>query len=399
MDDSEQDYEAIRQENIRKNAELMLSLGLNPTSTRLRPSSPERKSSISKRRSSPTDRATPDSGDQRSSSRKSSRIASGSRPRSYRERDLLPSIARPKQNMEKKLRQGTRKSSRASTSSRTKYTDWDSDEENDSDAYVPRWHGGSTPGQGMKGSADHDDDSDEANSSRGSRTFDLSGRRILNKLSNPAAPPLPSKGGDEIYEERMPLPSREHIVDDRGRGALIFEPEFSQFRPNVTPDEMLREGAFGGTAFRDYYSRVLQRDIDVEAELAELPEHWLEDLDVDDMLRRSQLEPSVNKFKAKAGQSLEDWEKAGWIRPIDPRGWFQWYYRFFLGRRSADDARQIGRWLKACGPGGRFRKSLAINVATKGGGRWDDPKVNPVVRQTLWQWGYDLTESDYRAYL
>ncbi|KAJ1030436.1 hypothetical protein NDA16_001345 [Ustilago loliicola] len=334
MADSEQDYEAIRQENIRKNAELMLSLGLNP-------------------------------------------------------------------KKEKKLRQGTRRSSRASTSSRTKYTDWDSDEENDSDAYVPRWRGGSTSGHqnGMKGSGDDDDDSDEANNSRGSRTFDLSGRPILNKLSNPAAPPLPTKGGDEIYEERMPLPSREHIVDGKGRGALVFEQEFSQFRPNVTPDEMLREGAFGGTAFRDYYSRVLQRDIDVEAELAELPEHWLEDLDIKDMLRRSQLEPSVNKFKVKAGQSLEDWEKAGWIRPIDPRGWFQWYYRFFLGRRSADDARQIGRWLKACGPGGRFRKSLAINVATKGGGRWDDPKVNPVVRQTLWQWGYDLTEADYRAYL
>lgn len=197
----------------------------------------------------------------------------------------------------------------------------------------------------------------------------------------------------------MPLPSREHILDGRGRGALVFEEEYSQFRPNVTPDEMLREGAFGGTAFRDYHSRVLGKSIDVDAELAELPEHWLEDLDVDDMLRRDQLEPSVNKFKVKAGQSLEDWEKAGWIRPLDPRGWFQWYYRFFLGRRSADDARQIGRWLKACGPGGRFRKSLAVNVASKGGGRWHDPKVNPVVRQTLWQWGYELTESDYKAYL
>ncbi|SPO20766.1 uncharacterized protein UTRI_00243 [Ustilago trichophora] len=399
MVEADQDYEAIRQENIRKNAELMLSLGLNPTSTRLRSPSPERKAPTTKRRSGPVESAE---SSQQGRSRKSSRIASGSRPRSYREKDLLPSIARPlKQKKERKMRQGTRRSSRASTSTRTKYTDWDSDEEDDSDAYVPRWRGGSAsaPPNGSGGTADEDDESDEANSSRGSRTFDLSGRPILQKLSNPAPPPLPSSGGDEVYERTMPLPSREHITNGKGRGALVFEKKYAQFRPNVTPDEMLREGAFGGTAFRDYYSRVLQRPIDVEAELAELPEHWLENLDVDDMLRRPQLEPSRNKYKVKAGQSLEDWEKAGWIRPLDPRGWFQWYYRFFLGRRSADDARQIGRWLKACGPGGRFRKSLATNVAAKGGGRWNDPTVNPVVRQTLWQWGYELTEADYEAYL
>lgn len=152
------------------------------------------------------------------------------------------------------------------------------------------------------------------------------------------------------------------------------------------------------TTHRDYHSKVLQRPIDVEAELAELPGEWLEDLNIDHMLRRPYLEPSLNKFKVKAGQSLEDWEKAGWIRPIDPRGWFQWYYRFYLGRRSEDDARQIGRWLKACGPGGRFRKSLAVNVSKHGGG-WDDPTIHSVVRQTLWQWGYDLTEADYQAYL
>ncbi|EST09828.1 hypothetical protein PSEUBRA_000215 [Kalmanozyma brasiliensis GHG001] len=392
MGDSEQDYEAIRQENIRKNAELMLSLGLNPTSTRLRPPSPERKAPVSRRRTSPA--LTPDPSET-GQARKSSRIASGSRPRSYRERDLHPDIARPPK--EKKIpRQGTRKSSRGVTSGRTKYTDWDSDEENDSDAYAPRWRG---DGSGRGDDGLDDDDSDGGNGSRGSRTFDLSGRRILQKLSNPAAPPLPSSGGDEVYDEVMPLPSRESLADGKGRGALVFEKEFSQFRPNVTPDEMLREGAFGGTAFRDYYSKVLQRPIDVEAELAELPDHWLEGLDVDDMLRQESLDPSRNKFGVKAGQSLEDWEKAGWIRPLDPRGWFQWYYRFYLGRRSADDARQIGRWLKACGPGGRFRKSLAVNVATKGGGRWNDPKVNSVVRQTLWQWGYELTESDYQAYL
>lgn len=151
------------------------------------------------------------------------------------------------------------------------------------------------------------------------------------------------------------------------------------------------------SSHREYHSRVLQRRIDVEEELAELPSSWLEGLDVDRMLRSSYPETSRNKFKVKAGQTLEDWEKNGWIRPLDPRGWFQWYYRFYLGRRSADDARQISRWLKACGPAGRFRKALAQNIAGRGG-TWDDPSVNSVVRQTLWQWGYELTERDFRAY-
>lgn len=117
---------------------------------------------------------------------------------------------------------------------------------------MPRWRGGSASASqnGHAGTGDEDDDSDDADTSRGSRTFDLSGRPTLQKLSNPSAPPLPAGGGDEIYEETMPLPFREHILNNKGRGALVFEKGYSQFRPNVTPDEMLREGAFGGTAFR-----------------------------------------------------------------------------------------------------------------------------------------------------
>lgn len=142
----------------------------------------------------------------------------------------------------------------------------------------------------------------------------------------------------------------------------------------------------------------MNRKLDVKAELAELPPEWLQGLDVDNLLRQKEYDPKKNKFGVKAGQTLEEWEKAGWTRPQDPRGWWQWYYRFYLGRRSRDDGRQISRWFKACGPGGRFKKSLVQNVARSGGG-WDDPTVNPVVRQTLWHWGYDLTLDDYRAYL
>lgn len=91
----------------------------------------------------------------------------------------------------------------------------------------------------------------------------------------------------------------------------------------------------------------------------------------------------------KAGQSLSDWERSGWIRAQDPRGWFQWYCRFYLGRRTSDDERQISRWSGVCGPNGRFRKALVKKVreaersgsVSKGEG-WKDENVAPVLRQT-----------------
>lgn len=173
--------------------------------------------------------------------RKSSRLATGSR-RSMRERDLLPSISRERVKKEKKFRQGSRKSSRAS-GSRGRYTDWNSDEEDDSDAYVPTWRGRSGSQTQARGSDDDDDGPQEA------RTFDLSGRPVLKKLTNPLAPELPTSGGDEVYEERKPLPGRVELPEGTGKGALIFE-DYPQFAPNVTPEEMFRGGAFGCTAFR-----------------------------------------------------------------------------------------------------------------------------------------------------
>jgi hypothetical protein len=58
------------------------------------------------------------------------------------------------------------------------------------------------------------------------------------------------------------------------------------------------------------------------------------------------------------GGNLDMWESSGWITHIDPYGWFQWYCRFYLGRRCSDDERQINRWLKTTGPNGSFRITL-----------------------------------------
>lgn len=79
--------------------------------------------------------------------------------------------------------------------------------------------------------------------------------------------------------------------------------------------------------------------------------------------------------------------------PPNPR-----YVRFFQGRRCPDDARQIGRWLKCCGPTGRWKGNLCAKVAVAGAS-YDDPAVSPVVRQTLLHWGYELTPEDFAASL
>eukprot|EP00435_Cladocopium_sp_Y103_P064309 s122_g26.t1 len=90
-----------------------------------------------------------------------------------------------------------------------------------------------------------------------------------------------------------------------------------------------------------------------------------------------------------------DWENAGWMHPQDPYGWFQWYCRFFEGRRTEDDARQIKRWLKVCGPSGRWKANL-IAKCVKANRAYNDPKVSPVVRQSLLHWAYELTLKDFR---
>ena len=108
------------------------------------------------------------------------------------------------------------------------------------------------------------------------------------------------------------------------------------FNPNKTPIEIIKEG---GTYFRDKCSNIngkWYRNSWKEFDFLER---------IDPKLYLSNYYgTSVNKYKVKCCTSLQFWENKGWIREQDPYGWFQWYCRYHLGRRSEDDKRQIARW-------------------------------------------------------
>ena len=83
-------------------------------------------------------------------------------------------------------------------------------------------------------------------------------------------------------------------------------------------------------------------------------------------------------------------ENKRWINPIDPYGRFQWYFRYWLGRRSKDDEIQIKKWN---GIANRFKGKL-IEMIKKAGSKLDDYSISPKIRHILLHWGYELTESD-----
>ena len=100
----------------------------------------------------------------------------------------------------------------------------------------------------------------------------------------------------------------------------------------------------------------------------------------------------------KAGSSLRDWETSGWIKSQDPYGWFQWYCRFYQGRRTSDDKRQVDRWDNYAGEKrGRWRRNLIKKCITSNKSH-DDASVSPVIRQGLQHWGYMLTKKDFEQF-
>ena len=135
-----------------------------------------------------------------------------------------------------------------------------------------------------------------------------------------------------------------------------------EFRPDLTPAEMLSLGVFGGKYMTDC------RD--------EFPAQWFAQAKLSPGAR----DPSINWFGVDASQPLSVWRAKGWIHPNDPRGWFQWYCRYYFGRRmDGEDERQISRW-KA------MRRHVAqLRRACDPG----DPWCRPRQRQALLHWGYD----------
>ena len=170
--------------------------------------------------------------------------------------------------------------------------------------------------------------------------------------------------------------------------------DHSEFRPNVSPQTVFKRGAFGGTYFRDIYSGVNNENYIGLEVIKEYPKSWFQKNNVEKIVVSQDYDKNINKYKVKCGSSLEDWESKNWIESQDPYGWFQWYCRFYLGRRTDDDERQIKRWAGIAGPNGRFRKNL-MNQIIKKNSTFNDYNISPVIRQVLLHWGYELTNKDF----
>jgi hypothetical protein len=133
------------------------------------------------------------------------------------------------------------------------------------------------------------------------------------------------------------------------------------FAPELTPKAMLRLGVFGGKYMTDCRR--------------EFPASWFTGA----KLCAERHDAKLNYFGVNASQSLAVWRRNGWIRPQDPRGWFQWYCRYYMGRRTRDDSRQIRRW-----------RAIARHVATiKNHCEQGDLECRRKQRQAVLHWAYD----------
>ena len=119
--------------------------------------------------------------------------------------------------------------------------------------------------------------------------------------------------------------------------------DYPEFRPNLSPEEVIKLGSFGGTYFRPIYSAVTNKNYK-DKHKKYFSESFLKKYDPKKYLTKpfEEYDKSVNKYNVKCGQTLEAWQKSNWITKHDPYGWFEWYCNFFNGRRIKDeDERQI----------------------------------------------------------
>ena len=158
-----------------------------------------------------------------------------------------------------------------------------------------------------------------------------------------------------VVNDRMQQGFSYQLTEPKGKN---FHPEFL---PQLTPKEMLEIGVFGGKYMTDCRE--------------EFPSDWFANA----KLSPGHRDPLLNFFGVNASKPLAYWREKGWIYPDDPRGWFQWYCRYYMGRRMEDDARQIKRW-----------KAMTRHIAQlKKHCIPDDLSCRPRQRQALLHWAYD----------
>jgi hypothetical protein len=158
-----------------------------------------------------------------------------------------------------------------------------------------------------------------------------------------------------VVNDKMQRNFKYHLTEPVGKN---FDPDF---KPELTPKQMLESGVFGAKYMTDCVN--------------EFPNDWFKNA----KLSPQRKNPKLNYFGVDASQPLSVWKKKGWINSQDPRGWFQWYCRYFMGRRSLDDERQIKRWKQM------KRHVSQIKKNCKPG----DSTCRKRQRQALLHWAYD----------
>jgi hypothetical protein len=138
-----------------------------------------------------------------------------------------------------------------------------------------------------------------------------------------------------------------------------------RFNPFYTPREMLLRGIMGGSYFYSSFT--------------EYPESWFKDIPLS-----PHYDEKLNRFKVKSGLSIQSWREAGWIHEEDPRGWIEWYFRYYAGRRSEDDNRQIGRWRAMARHRGRL-----LSQIRQGSESYLNDDFGAVTRQVLLHWSWN----------
>ncbi|MBN1526223.1 MAG: hypothetical protein JW919_01375 [Candidatus Omnitrophica bacterium] len=159
-----------------------------------------------------------------------------------------------------------------------------------------------------------------------------------------------------VVNDKMQRNYRYVLTAPTGKG---FDREF---RPGLTPKEMLKLGIFGGRYMTDCRR--------------EFPADWYKEA----KLCPERHDPKLNYFGVNASKPLWYWRKKRWIYIEDPRGWFQWYCRYYMGRRiPGEDDRQIARWKAIKRHIAQLKKHCA-----KG-----DIACRPKQRQAILHWAYD----------